>query len=104
MENGIIEIIREQLNSQLPGKIKKIILYGSYARNSFHSDSDIDLLLIMESRIDESLRKQIYDICYDLNSKYDIWIDISLLSEDDLKTVRGKQPFVQNALLEGIVL
>ena len=104
MANSIIEIIKEQLYRQIPGKIKKIILYGSYARNSYHSDSDIDILLIMESRIDESLRKQIYGICYDLNSKYDIWIDISLLSEDDLSTIRGKQPYVQNALIEGIVL
>lgn len=104
MANSIINIIKEELHKQIQGKIKKIILYGSYARDSFRSDSDIDILLIMESKIDESLRKQIYGICYDLNSMYDIWIDISLLSEDDLGTIRGKQPYVQNALVEGIVL
>ncbi|MCL6097420.1 MAG: nucleotidyltransferase domain-containing protein [Bacteroidetes bacterium] len=104
MVNNIVEKIKEHLYNQIPGKIKKIILYGSYARNSYHSESDIDILLIMESKIDEPLRKQIYDICYDLNSMYDIWIDISLLSEDDLSTIRGKQPYVQNALVEGIVL
>ena len=104
MADGILEAIKEQLQNQIPAKIKKIILYGSHARNSSHNDSDVDILLIIEGKVDELLRKQIYNVCYDLNSMYDIWIDVSLLSEDDMSTIRGKQPFVQNALLEGIVL
>lgn len=104
MENNIITKIKDHLLKEFPYRIKKIILYGSYARKSYNRDSDIDLLLIIDGKIDGQLRNQIYNICYDLNSMYDIWIDVSLLSEGDLNTLRGKQPYVQNALLEGIVL
>jgi predicted nucleotidyltransferase len=88
----------------LPDRINKMILYGSYARREASSDSDIDILVICNGVIDSQLREQIYDECYKINSQYDVWIDISLLAEDDLKTIRGKQPYIQNALYEGIAL
>lgn len=88
----------------LPDRINKMILYGSYARREASSDSDIDILVICNGVIDSQLREQIYDECYKINSQYDVWIDISLLAEEDLKTIRGKQPYIQNALYEGIAL
>lgn len=87
-----------------PDKIEKVILYGSYARNEPNNNSDIDILVICRGVVDAKLREQIYGICYDINSKYDVWIDLSLLSENDLNTIRGKQPFVRNAFAEGIFL
>ncbi|MFH1195673.1 MAG: nucleotidyltransferase domain-containing protein [bacterium] len=100
----LIEELKENLNEQIPRRIRKIVLYGSYARNTQNGDSDIDILLIVKDEVEPELRDLIYGICYDLNSKYDVWIDVSLLSENDLETVRGKQPFVQNAMLDGIVI
>ena len=96
--------LKYNLNHLLPGKINKIILYGSYARKEASSDSDIDILVICNGLIDPQLREQIYDECYKMNSKYDVWIDVSLLAESDLSTIRGKQPYIQNALYEGIAL
>ncbi|MCL4547894.1 MAG: nucleotidyltransferase domain-containing protein [Bacteroidetes bacterium] len=88
----------------LPDRINKIILYGSYARKEASNDSDIDILVICNDGVDSQLREQIYNECYKINSKYDVWIDISLLAESELKTIRGKQPYIQNALYEGIPL
>jgi predicted nucleotidyltransferase len=88
----------------LPDRINKMILYGSYARKEASNDSDIDILVICKGVVDSQLREQIYDECYKINSKYDVWIDVSLLAECDLKTIRGKQPYILNALYEGIAL
>ena len=96
--------LKNNLKMILPGRINKMILYGSYARKEASSDSDIDILVICNGVVDSQLREQIYNECYKINSLYDVWIDISLLSQDDLKTIRGKQPYIQNALYEGITL
>lgn len=88
----------------LPDRINRMILYGSYSRKEATSDSDIDILVICNGAVDSQLREQIYNECYKINSQYDVWIDVSLLAEDDLKTIRGKQPYIQNALYEGIAL
>ncbi|MBI1937304.1 MAG: nucleotidyltransferase domain-containing protein [Ignavibacteriales bacterium] len=100
----IVNELKNSLNQLLPAKINKIILYGSYARKEASTDSDIDVLVICNGMIDSQLRERIYEECYTINSKYDVWIDVSLLSENDLTTIRGKQPYIQNALCEGIVL
>ncbi|MEW6196514.1 MAG: nucleotidyltransferase domain-containing protein [Bacteroidota bacterium] len=102
--NQIINELNQNLKKVLPGRINKIILYGSHARNEASADSDIDILAICSGVIDSTIREQIYNECYLINSKYDVWIDISLLAESDLKTIKGKQPYVQNALYEGISL
>ena len=96
--------LKHSLIQLLPDRISKMILYGSYARKEATSDSDIDILVICNGLIDSQLREQIYNECYKINSKYDVWIDVSMLAENDLRTIRGKQPYILNALYEGIAL
>ncbi len=96
--------LKLNLMQLLPNRINKLILYGSYARKEASGNSDIDILVICNGAVDSQLREQIYNECYKINSQYDVWIDVSLLAENDLKTIRGKQPYIQNALYEGIAL
>lgn len=88
----------------LPDRINKMILYGFYARKEASSDSNIDMLVICNGLVDSQLREQIYNECYKINAKYDVWIDVSLLAESDLTTIRDKQPYIQNALYEGKII
>ena len=50
MHNQIIRVIRQYRNNleALGIRVKKIILYGSYARGEVTRDSDIDLLVVSD--------------------------------------------------------
>lgn len=68
---NVVEIFAEEAKRIYGSKLKEIILYGSCARGDFDSDSDIDLLVLLDvppEKISEE-RKQIFDItdCLDLD-------------------------------------
>ncbi len=42
------------------------------------------------------------DICYDIDLKHDILIDPHILTQDELTSIRGKQPIFINAMINGI--
>ena len=48
-------------------------------------------------------QREIADEIYSIDLKYNILTDVKIISEPELKTLRGKQPFIQRALQEGIV-
>lgn len=55
-------------------KLQEIILYGSCARGDFESDSDIDILILLNVPPDSigSERKRILDISDQLDLDYDV--------------------------------
>jgi len=48
-------------------------------------------------------QREIADEIYFIDLKYNILIDVKIISEPEFKTLRGKQPYIQRALQEGIV-
>lgn len=46
--NRYIHLIREN-----NFRVKEVYLFGSYAKNSFNDDSDIDLAIVLEHPVDE---------------------------------------------------
>jgi hypothetical protein len=59
-------------------------------------------MVILKNPHDWRMRKEISSACYDLDLKYDILTDIKTISENDLDGMTAKQPFIINALEEGI--
>jgi predicted nucleotidyltransferase len=100
----ITKELKEVIIKEFPDEKPRIILYGSYARGESNKHSDIDLLVIFNSPIDLNKKNKVYELCSGLNVTYDIWIDVSLISSDEMDSIRGKQPFIQNALNEGVYL
>ena len=96
--------LKKLLIENFQGESFKIILYGSHARGESNRYSDLDILIIFESPVDLKKKEKVYELCSDLNIKYSIWIDVSLISKDEMGTIKGKQPFVQNALSDGIYI
>jgi uncharacterized protein len=82
--------------------LESVVLYGSQARGTATEDSDYDILLILKWDCDwreqQDIRYAVYDIAIDWN----IPLDVRMISVQELETIQGRQPFIINALTEGI--
>jgi predicted nucleotidyltransferase len=100
----ILQELKELLLSLYSGHIHKIILFGSRAMDNAGEYSDYDILVIMKKKYDWKLKDAVLASCYEIDLKYDILTDVKLISVEELKTIKGKQPFIQDALSYGIAI
>jgi predicted nucleotidyltransferase len=82
--------------------ISKVILFGSQTTGQAVEFSDYDILIMVSRPISWQQRREILDEVYVSDLKYNILTDVKVISEPELKSLRGKQPFVQHALQEGV--
>ena len=98
--NNFYEILGE--------RAKKIILYGSYARGDYKSDSDIDIMILTDLTNEEmaKYREKVIDIAYDIefDNNFDIEINPLLKNIDKFNYWLEALPFYMNIQKEGIVL
>jgi len=101
MEQYIVEI-RKIYGSHL----RKVILYGSYARGDFKSDSDVDIMILLDmSDLDLKVySQQLSYMTYDFNLENDLDIKPIAKSEAHFKKWVVNYPFYANVYKEGVVL
>jgi len=103
MDNKIIiQEVQKVLKEKFGNKVTKVILYGSRSRGDYKDYSDYDILVIVKEDFDWRFEREVNNALIDIDLKYDIILDVRLISENEMKTIKGKQPFVLNALIEGI--
>ncbi|MDD3337357.1 MAG: nucleotidyltransferase domain-containing protein [Lachnospiraceae bacterium] len=86
--------------------LKKIIVYGSYARGDYNENSDIDVM-ILTSLSDEEIRhieNSIYDLAFNFQMDYLIDISVIIKNEDQFQYWLGALPFYDNVQREGVVI
>lgn len=98
----ILSDLKNHLVKNYIKSIKDVILFGSRARGNSDPWSDYDVLIIVDKDYSGKDENQILDLCFDINLKYDILLDVHVLSSKELNTLRGKQPVFINAIKSGI--
>jgi uncharacterized protein len=98
----ILKDLKKILIQQYPDSIENVILFGSQAKGLADKNSDFDILVLLDKKYSGKDENEILDICYEIGLKYDVFIDLHLLSIEELKTIRGKQPIFINAIKSGI--
>lgn len=98
----ILKDLKENLRKQYTDSVRDVILFGSQARDTANENSDFDVLILLDKDYTGRDENDIFDICYDIDLKYDIIIDAHLLSLKELSNIRGKQPIFKNAINSGI--
>lgn len=63
--------------------LRKVILYGSYARGDYHADSDVDLMILLDMSDVErkAYSRQLSYMTYDFNMDHEI--DIKPISKSE---------------------
>ena len=97
----IIRNLKQTLVNHLGEAVDKIVLFGSRNDGKPREYSDYDVLIILKNEYDWRFENEILSLCNEVNLKYDIILDIHLISKKEFGTLRGKQPFIQIALAQG---
>ena len=86
--------------------LRQIILYGSYARGDFRSDSDVDIMILLDLSDMEikKYRHQLSDMTFDFNMDYDVDIKPIAKSEEHYRKWVDNYPFYSNVNREGVRL
>ncbi len=104
-QHAIIDFI-ELLQEEFGILIQSILLFGSKARGDYNSDSDLDILIVIDSD-DWRLHKQIRYLAVDVCLKYNYELDISpriwsVAHFDKMKAMNDS--FYKNICQDGITL
>jgi predicted nucleotidyltransferase len=94
--------LRQHLQKHYGDSIKYVVLFGSQARGESNEHSDYDILIVLENDYSGKDENIILDLCYDIDLKYNILLDVHLLSQKELSSQRGKQPIFVDALKSGL--
>lgn len=97
----ILNDLKKILIARFKDDLKDLILFGSQLSGKSTFDSDFDILIVLRHKSDWKTEKEISDLCYEIDLKYGIITDTHILSEEELGSLRGKQPIFINALTNG---
>ena len=103
------------LLTAFPGRIRRVILYGSYARGDAASDSDVDVMIVVawqEERLPDGFYRSMYcdprwqiivDVAHDVSLEYGVWISPLVVGENRYIAQR-RWSFFKEVEREGVVL
>jgi predicted nucleotidyltransferase len=86
--------------------LKSVILYGSYARGDYTSDSDVDIMILVDLK-DEEIDKysdSLSELGFEYNVDYDIWMMPVVKNAEHFKYWASAYPFYKNVQEEGVTL
>lgn len=96
-----VDAFTNRLETAAPHGVDKVIVFGSVARGTHGTDSDIDVLAVIDDsaavlEVEEELR----DIAFDLMLEFGTVFSIHAVTESTLDD-RSGHPFFQNVLPDG---
>lgn len=100
-ERKALQELKDKLLGRFPDV--EIILYGSKARKDYEEFSDIDVLVLLDMEINNSLEEEIFSSAFQLELKYDVIFGIIVYSKKFWNSNLGKaMPLHWNVDKDGI--
>ncbi len=98
----ILKEFKHQIAELYGQRLKKVVLYGSYARGQANDEhSDIDLAVVLDGTVEPCKEiDRMIDIITDLNLEHNILLSIYPVSEKDYHSLNS--PLLMNIRKEGV--
>lgn len=103
------KIVREYIDSirkHFPDIVDRVILFGSKAREDSHRESDIDLLIVINTD-NRQIKRKILDLSWDamLNNDFKIFISPVIFFKKEYEQYqKWHSSFLHNVAKEGVKL
>ena len=104
--NKEIQKFIKQVKELLGIRLKKIILYGSYARGDYNKQSDVDIMILTDLSFKEieEYRDKISDTTYDIELNTGIILSPVIKNIEKYNSRIHFVPFYKNVEKEGVLL
>jgi len=97
----VLQRFKTDLQKMYGDRFQKLILYGSYARGKQHSESDIDLLLILNNMSSTSFEvNYTNDLTVNYLLDYELYFSVMPTTAEKFETMQN--PLYHNIKREGI--
>lgn len=102
----LLQETRESLFKIFGNKLEDVVLYGSYARGDYDSESDIDVMALVDMERDalNKYRRRVSDFANDIDLKYDVLLSIKLQDKKSFDKYKNSIPIYRNIEKEGLRL
>ena len=98
----ILKGLKKDLKAAIGEKIGDLILFGSYSRGDNTEYSDVDLLILLNSRLTRDETRKVDDLIADYSLEHDVVISGLVYPIETYQ--RFNTPFLLNIKEEGIVV
>jgi len=107
MNNNLNYILQECTNGLseiFDDKLKQVILYGSHARGDFDSESDIDVMVLVEMSDEHIMeyRERVTELGAEISFKNDIMLSIIVKDIEHFNSWLPVYPFYKVIKKEGV--
>ena len=101
-----LEPFKEAVKKVLGASYVRMVVYGSYARGDYRSDSDLDILALADVEPEKlsPYSNAIYDLAYDYGEELGIEINPVIQSNSVYEYWRRVYPFFMNIEREGVAV
>ena len=101
--NSVLKRVIAHSRQSFGGKLKEIILYGSYARGEQECDSDIDIMILVDERSDKlgQHRRSLSQLTSSLDLEYGAMVSPLLKDSETFEFWKGVLPFYKSVDSEG---
>ena len=102
----IINDFIKQIKEILGNRLKRVILYGSYARGDYNKSSDVDIMILtdLDDEEIEEYRDKISDVAFNIELEKEISISPIVKNIDKYNARVNVIPFYMNIQKEGVEL
>ncbi len=99
----LIDQVKAHLYERYGEGIKRVVLYGSYARGEQTEDSDVDVLVLVAPSLNpREVRDSLSDLLYDMLLDEGELVSVVVLTENHFE--ERNLPFMLNVRKEGITV
>jgi len=101
---NILQLTGNKAQELFGDRLKKIVLYGSYARGDYDEESDIDVMLLVDMDDEETRKfnKQIARLMSDVVLEYGISLSPVIQDSRQFDKYKKVLPFFVNIEKEGV--
>ena len=104
MQENILQELVHGIRMAVADKLISVILYGSVARGTATQDSDVDIAIIINGKMDEAMEDALSDVIVDMNLKYDRVFSVVDIDKAEMTKWGKVLPYLRNVQNEGVVL
>lgn len=104
--HNIIYNFAKQIKEIYGDSLKKIVVYGSYARGDYQENSDIDVMILVDVS-DAEIKKRfnlVCDLAFDYEMDYGVIISPLVKNEEHFIKWSETLPFYRNVKQEGVIV